>query len=216
MAERFKKGDPVRYIGQSNLNGNHGTVEGYGRNGWVLCTFGAMEGVKCAEFNLELVAQEPVATPSIFDLLCENYDAWDGEEDSVKEEHEDLIRRTGEFIEAHKAARSMPGVLAALKDMRAAYGRLHDFISDAVEGGRLQEADLPDDYKAIVDQLEACATADAGAEAAIADAKAVATPDATLSALKSFVAACGGNPPDWLREEFAAAENAIGKAEVAK
>ncbi len=29
------------------------------------------------------------------------------------------------------------------------------------------------------------------------------------SALAAFVSACGGNPPDWLREEFAAAENAL-------
>lgn len=50
------------------------------------------------------------ATPAItgteramFDLLCENFDAWDGEEDSVKEEHEDLIEKTEAFIDAHKA-----------------------------------------------------------------------------------------------------------------
>ena len=39
-----------------------------------------------------------------------------------------------------------------------------------------------------------------------------AAPD-MLTALRGFVAACGGSPPDWLRDEFAAAENAIAKAE---
>lgn len=34
-----------------------------------------------------------------------------------------------------------------------------------------------------------------------------------LAALRDIVGACGGNPPDWLREEFAAAENAIAEAE---
>lgn len=38
-----------------------------------------------------------------------------------------------------------------------------------------------------------------------------AAPD-MLAALKAFVAACGGNPPDWLRDEYAAAETAIAKA----
>lgn len=35
-------------------------------------------------------------------LLCENFDAWDGEEESVKEEHADLIERTEAFIDAYK------------------------------------------------------------------------------------------------------------------
>jgi hypothetical protein len=40
----------------------------------------------------------------------------------------------------------------------------------------------------------------------------VASPD-LLTALRAFVDACGGNPPDWLRAEYAAAETAIAKAE---
>jgi hypothetical protein len=55
----------------------------------------------------------------------------------------------------------------ALRDMRAAYGRLHDFLSDAIEGGRLTAAHIPDDFDAIADQLEECATADAGAESVL-------------------------------------------------
>ena len=37
---------------------------------------------------------------AMFDLLCENFDAWDGEEDSVKEEHAELIEKTSAFIDA--------------------------------------------------------------------------------------------------------------------
>lgn len=33
--------------------------------------------------------------------------------------------------------------------------------------------------------------------------------DPARSALAAFVSACGGNPPDWLREEHAAAEDAL-------
>jgi len=40
------------------------------------------------------------AERAMFDLLCENFDAWDGEEDSVKEEHADLIEKTSAFIDA--------------------------------------------------------------------------------------------------------------------
>jgi hypothetical protein len=60
-------------------------------------------------------------------------------------------------------------LIAALRDMRAAYGRLHDFLSDAIEGGRIKESDLPDDYQAIVAQMEACAAADHKAKAIIAE-----------------------------------------------
>lgn len=47
---------------------------------------------------------EPMAINdrAMFDLLCENFDAWDGEEDSVKEEHADLIAKTDAFLEKAK------------------------------------------------------------------------------------------------------------------
>jgi hypothetical protein len=35
----------------------------------------------------------------------------------------------------------------------AAYARLHDMLSDMIESGRLREADIPNDYRALVDQL---------------------------------------------------------------
>lgn len=57
----------------------------------------------------------------------------------------------------------------ALRGMLTAYGRLHDFLSDAIEGGRLKKSDLPDDYKAIVEQLVTCNVADHNAKAVIAE-----------------------------------------------
>ena len=73
--------------------------------------------------------------------------------------------------EINQAALATTDVITALKEMRLYYGRLHDRLSDMIESGRVPEAALPDDYHAIADQLEACATADAGAEAAIAQAE---------------------------------------------
>lgn len=34
------------------------------------------------------------------------------------------------------------------------YGRLHDGLTDMIEGGRLNEADIPDDYQWLVETLE--------------------------------------------------------------
>lgn len=53
-----------------------------------------------------------------------------------------------------------PELLALLREVRSNYGRLHDFVSDCIENGRLTEDMLPDDYKAIADQLEACVGTD--------------------------------------------------------
>lgn len=65
-----------------------------------------------------------------------------------------------------------PDTLAALEQMQEAYGRLHDFISDAIEEGRLTEADIPDDYAAFVEQLaEPCNAASEAAKAAIKRAR---------------------------------------------
>jgi hypothetical protein len=36
---------------------------------------------------------------ALYDLLCEAHEAFDGEEESVKEEHEDLIAKMDELIE---------------------------------------------------------------------------------------------------------------------
>ena len=41
-------------------------------------------------------------------------------------------------------------------DLLNAYFELHDMLSDMIEGGRLTEGDIPDDYAALVEQLEQC------------------------------------------------------------
>jgi len=61
-------------------------------------------------------------------------------------------------------------VVAALAEMRTKYGRLHDFVSDCVEEGRINLENLPDDYQAIVEALCACLDADKQAEDALANA----------------------------------------------
>ena len=54
-----------------------------------------------------------------------------------------------------------PDLLETLSAYRKAYGKLHDILSDCIEGGRLTAADLPDDYQAIVEQLcEPCGQAE--------------------------------------------------------
>jgi predicted protein tyrosine phosphatase len=37
-----------------------------------------------------------------------------------------------------------------------AYEKLHDGLSDMIEGGRLTEADIPDDYQWLVETLVNC------------------------------------------------------------
>ncbi len=59
---------------------------------------------------------------------------------------------------------------AALKIMRKSYGRLHDMLSDMVEGGRLSEAEIPDDYQALVDALAECDGADHATKKALQNA----------------------------------------------
>lgn len=38
--------------------------------------------------------------------------------------------------------------------MRMTYQKLHDGLSDMIEGGRLTEADIPDDYQWLIESLE--------------------------------------------------------------
>lgn len=63
----------------------------------------------------------------------------------------------------------------ALRKSLKGYRRLHDFLSDAIEGGRLTEADVPDDYHAFVYQLEECARLEYLANQAIDAASAEAS-----------------------------------------
>lgn len=47
------------------------------------------------------------------------------------------------------------------EDLLDEYRKLHDGLSDMVEGGRLREADIPDDYQWLVSSLEKLAGMDA-------------------------------------------------------
>ena len=67
----------------------------------------------------------------------------------------------------------MPGIdlLPVLEQVTQKYFRLHDVISDCVEGGRITEALLPDDYQAIVHTLVECLDPGAQADEAIKRAR---------------------------------------------
>jgi hypothetical protein len=60
---------------------------------------------------------------AMFDLLCESFDAWNGEEVSVKEEHADLIEKSEAFINAARPRFSAPICMEDLIEKDAA--RLH-------------------------------------------------------------------------------------------
>lgn len=48
--------------------------------------------------------------------------------------------------------------------LRYTYRKLHDMLSDMIEGGRLKEEDIPDDYQALVEALAALAASQEKAE----------------------------------------------------
>lgn len=52
------------------------------------------------------------------------------------------------------------GAITALRELHKTYGKLHDILSDCIEGGRLSAAALPDDYAAIVEQITRCVAID--------------------------------------------------------
>ncbi len=60
----------------------------------------------------------------IIDVLCANLEAWEGEEDSVREEHADLIQATREALESDDAR-----LIAAAPEMLAALDRAEAFIA---------------------------------------------------------------------------------------
>lgn len=66
-----------------------------------------------------------------------------------------------------RAVNAHYGLLGVMGDVYATYGRLHDFVSDCIEGGRLTEDMLPDDYQALTEQLAACVPVDYRMELAI-------------------------------------------------
>lgn len=110
----------------------------------------------------DVIAGNPVAIPPHADDANDTVDALvqaeafisGFEDDDLQEGIPDLLAGLRKAIAREQAAPDMLAALkAALRQMRAAYGRLHDFLSDTIEGGRLKESDLPDDYQAIVEQL---------------------------------------------------------------
>lgn len=68
--------------------------------------------------------------------------------------HVKIVSRLG-FASLESKGKFNGDLLAILGD----YRRLHDMLSDMIEGGRLKEADIPDDYEAIVEQLAKLANA---------------------------------------------------------
>lgn len=80
-------------------------------------------------------------------------------------------------------------------------------LSDAVTQHERALAPMRKTARAILELVRAALPAPAAV--APAESKAVA-------ALKDFVDACGGNPPDWLQEAFALAEDAVMEAEVSQ
>ena len=61
-----------------------------------------------------------------------------------------------------------PELLKQLTSMRTKYGRLHDIVSDCIEGGRIDEGVLPDDYKALVRAVLVCVGEESAADKLIA------------------------------------------------
>lgn len=56
-------------------------------------------------------------------------------------------------------------LIVAAPELLTAYGKLHDMLSEMIESGRLKESDIPDDYRAVVEQLAGpCNAAAAKAE----------------------------------------------------
>ena len=67
-----------------------------------------------------------------------------------KDTEEDEIRARQLLNGIIKEAR----IAQAAISLYSAYGKLHDGLSDMIEGGRLTEADIPDDYKWLIFMLK--------------------------------------------------------------
>ena len=87
------------------------------------------------------------------DLLAESLAKWEDEEDSVKQEKASHIRDLNAFFCDWQASKPpMRPVPLVVKTLQG-YARLHDGLSDMIEGGRLTEDDIPDDYQWLADAL---------------------------------------------------------------
>ena len=90
--------------------------------------------------------------------------------DVYPDTHEDLSLPDDYEANAHLLATSLK-MLAAVKAMREKYGRVHDALSDMIEGGRLRKEHIPDDYQALVQYLEDATGADNQARDTVAKAQ---------------------------------------------
>lgn len=99
---------------------------------------------------------------------------------------------------------------AAAPDMLAALTLAEKHIGSLCAD--VSEIDLPDwfaDLATIRKAIEAAG----GTVANTGGDRTKSTFFTMLASLRAFVSACGGNPPDWLRNEYATAEDAIAAAE---
>lgn len=67
------------------------------------------EAIRMPDANYErlfalIESRQSKRSPSAFDLLCECFDAFDGEEESVKEEHAELIEKVRSYLDQHRPA----------------------------------------------------------------------------------------------------------------
>lgn len=65
------------------------------------------EAIRMPDANYERLfvlidSRQSKRNPSAFDLLCECFDAFDGEEESVKEEHAALIEKVRAYLDQHR------------------------------------------------------------------------------------------------------------------
>ena len=59
-------------------------------------------------------------------------------------------------LREHEAEQTAMTEAEANRDTVKQYERLHDGLSDMIEGGRLIEDDIPDDYQWLVETLVQC------------------------------------------------------------
>ncbi len=63
---------------------------------------------------------------------------------------------TGGFDLSYDEREANARLIAQAPALYAEYGKLHDMVSDMLDEGRLTEADIPDDYQALIAQLGRC------------------------------------------------------------
>lgn len=74
------------------------------------------------------------ADDKCFDLLCRSLDAWEGEEDSVKEEHADLIEELNAYVDAHRpdSEAALRSYVAKVDSETAEFQRRREAVFDTL------------------------------------------------------------------------------------